>query len=133
MKARTPANLRARAEQVSTKRIPNYNLRSPKVQWAARVAVAMGLKINDHTRGRPGDGIHSKRSLHYSQNDRGGKIRAVDVGGSAKKMSAYWDMMRKIDPGSTALFYDPRGAIKNGRRLRRSIGGHRGHVHYGSR
>ncbi len=129
MKERTPPDLRARAEQVDPSQIPHYDKRSPKAQWGARVAVAMGLRITDTTDGTPGDGIHSNSSHHYDENHSDGRIHAIDVGGDSATMGRYFDMMKQIDPGSTELFYDPRGGVKNGRQIA-AIGGHGNHVHY---
>ncbi|MBK6689726.1 MAG: hypothetical protein IPG45_34995 [Deltaproteobacteria bacterium] len=128
MKARTPADLRARAEAVDPSQIPHYEKRSPEVQWAARVAVAMGLQVTDHTDGHPGDGIHSNSSHHYDENSADGQIHAVDIGGDHATMGRFFDTMAQINPGRE-LFFDPRGGLKNGESIG-AIGGHGNHVHY---
>lgn len=128
MKARTPPDLRARAEAVDPSQIPHYDKRSPEVQWAARVAVAMGLQVTDHTDGHPGDGIHSNSSHHYDENSADGRIHAVDIGGDHATMGRFYDTMAQINPGRE-LFFDPRGGLKNGESIG-PIGGHGNHVHY---
>lgn len=128
MKARTPPDLRARAEAVDPSQIPHYDKRSPEVQWASRVAVAMGLRVTDVTDGHPGDGIHSNSSHHYDENSRDGQIHAVDLGGDPSTMGRFFDTMAQINPGRE-LFYDPRGGLKNGESIG-AIGGHGNHVHY---
>lgn len=128
MKARTPADLRARAEAVDPSQIPHYDKRSPEVQWASRVAVAMGLQVTDHTDGHPGDGIHSNSSHHYDENSADGRIHAVDIGGDQATMGRFFDTMAQINPGRE-LFFDPRGGLKNGESIG-AIGGHGNHVHY---
>ncbi len=129
MKERTPPDLRAKAEAVDPSKIPHYNKRSPKAQWGARIAVAMGLRVTDTTDGTPGDGLHSRTSNHYDENHSDGRIHAVDVGGDAATMGRFYDMMSQIDPGSRELFYDPRGGVKRGQQIA-AIGGHGNHVHY---
>jgi len=85
-----------------------------KLAYAKRHAVAIGLRITSTTGGK-----HAPGSYHYAG-------RAIDVAGSASKMTRfYWDM-HKMRP--TELFYDPCGGVKHGRDIG-PIGGHGDHVH----
>lgn len=52
--------------------------------------------------------------------------RAVDVAGSPSQMAKLFDVVHNTRP--TELFYDPKGAVKNGSDIP-PIGGHGDHVH----
>jgi hypothetical protein len=82
---------------------------------AQRDARRLGLRITSTTGGK-----HVRGSYHY----RG---RAIDFAGSPVAMRQFFRDMSHTHP--TELFYDPMGAMKNGRWLGHSIGGHATHVH----
>lgn len=85
-----------------------------KLDWAERTAKAMGLTITSTT-----GGTHVAGSYHYQG-------RAVDVAGSPAQMAKFFDVLHNTRP--TELFYDPKGAVKNGSDIA-PIGGHSDHVH----
>lgn len=67
-------------------------------------------------------GTHVHGSYHYLG-------RAFDANGATSDMAAYFDYVAENYGASiTELFYDPRGAIKNGKHIP-AIGGHVDHVH----
>lgn len=67
-------------------------------------------------------GVHVTDSYHYAH-------RAFDASGAAADMAAFWQYVHDTY-GATMLelFYDPKGAIKNGKSIP-AIGGHTDHVH----
>lgn len=85
-----------------------------KLDWAEKTAKAMGLTITSTT-----GGTHVAGSYHYQG-------RAADVAGSPAQMAKFFDLLHNTRP--TELFYDPRGAVKNGSDIA-PIGGHSDHVH----
>jgi len=85
-----------------------------KLDWAERTAKAMGLTITSTT-----GGTHVAGSYHYQG-------RAVDVAGSPAQMARFFETLHNTRP--TELFYDPKGAVKNGSDIP-PIGGHSDHVH----
>ncbi|HEY8206225.1 MAG TPA: peptidoglycan-binding domain-containing protein [Myxococcaceae bacterium] len=85
-----------------------------KLDWATKTAKAMGLTITSTT-----GGTHTPGSYHYQG-------RAIDVAGSPAQMAKFFDTLHNTRP--TELFYDPRGAVKNGSDIS-PIGGHSDHVH----
>jgi len=87
----------------------------PQLTAAMRRARQLGLHITSTT-----GGAHVRNSYHY----RG---RAIDFAGSRTGMREFFTEMSRTHP--TELFYDPMGAMKNGRWLGHSIGGHATHVH----
>ncbi len=90
---------------------------SGDIQGAMALARKMGLAITSTTGGQ-----HAQNSWHY-------KGRAADVAGSGDQMAAFFDAaLAKYGKNLLELFYDPRGAIKNGARIP-AIGGHGDHVH----
>lgn len=67
-------------------------------------------------------GTHVPTSWHY-------KGRAFDAAGKASDMAAFWEYARTTYGSELLeLFYDPKGAIKNGAKIA-AIGGHSDHVH----
>ena len=73
-----------------------------------------GLKVTSTT-----GGSHVAGSYHYQG-------RAVDLSGPPAMMAAFFRFAKQFRP--TELFYDPEGAIKNGKAIT-PIGGHSDHVH----
>lgn len=87
------------------------------VSWLSGLARAAGLTVTSTTGGK-----HVAGSNHY-------KGLAIDAAGTPAKMAAFFDMMaKKFGPKLAELFYDPKGGIKNGKRIG-AIGGHGDHVH----
>lgn len=82
---------------------------------AYNIAKRMGLVITATT-----NGVHTPGSYHYQG-------RAFDAAGTPKQMAKFFDRIAKMK-SPTELFYDPKGAIKNGQRIP-PIGGHSDHVH----
>ncbi|HYV47067.1 MAG TPA: peptidoglycan-binding domain-containing protein [Myxococcaceae bacterium] len=93
---------------------PTSGSNRDKLDWAERTAKAMGLTITSTT-----GGTHVAGSYHYQG-------RAVDVAGSPAQMAKFFDVLHNTRP--TELFYDPKGAVKNGSDIP-PIGGHSDHVH----
>lgn len=87
-----------------------------QLKQAMDLATSRGLKITSTT-----GGTHVANSFHYLG-------RAFDASGSPQQMAAYFDAAKARWPGVTELFYDPRGAVKNGSPIP-AIGGHSDHVH----
>ena len=88
---------------------------SSQLSSAMSRARQLGLRVTSTTHGK-----HVRHSYHYSG-------RAIDVAGSPAAMRRFFSDMSQTHP--TELFYDPMGAMKYGRRLGHSIGGHGNHVH----
>lgn len=110
--------------KVDTSKIPDYNALSPKVQEAAKIAVAMGLRVTSTTGGK-----HSTTSNHYKHNSSDGKGHAIDIAGPPELMAKFYNTMKGLDSNPRELFYDPLGGIKRGQEIG-PIGGHSDHVHY---
>lgn len=92
---------------------------SPRMREAAEIAKGMGLTVTSGAEGFDGDGVHTSGSNHYSGS-------AIDVAGDPATMAKFYDLWKGQSPKE--LFYDPRGAIKNGQAIA-PIGGHSDHVH----
>lgn len=92
-----------------------------KLANAAKLASQLGLKVTEYAPYGPVHHVHVPNSMHYSG-------RAFDASGSPQAMSRLFQMLSRTSP--TELFYDPSGAIKNGRRIA-PIGGHGTHIHVG--
>jgi hypothetical protein len=87
------------------------------IRGAMALARSMGLQITSTT-----GGVHAKNSWHY-------KGRAADVAGAPAQMAAFFNAaLDRYGKHLLELFYDPLGAIKNGKRIG-AIGGHSDHVH----
>jgi hypothetical protein len=90
---------------------------SGSVQGAMALAREMGLQITSTTGGQ-----HAANSWHY-------KGRAADVAGTPAQMAAFYRAaLGRYGSHLLELFYDPIGAIKNGKSIP-AIGGHSDHVH----
>lgn len=87
------------------------------VQWLSGLARAAGLTVTSTTGGK-----HVAGSNHY-------KGLAIDAAGTPAKMAAFFDsMVKRFGPKIKELFYDPKGGIKDGKKIG-AIGGHGDHVH----
>lgn len=87
------------------------------VQWLSGLARAAGLTVTSTTGGK-----HVAGSNHY-------KGLAIDAAGTPAKMAAFFDsMVKRFGPKIKELFYDPKGGVKDGKKIG-AIGGHGDHVH----
>lgn len=98
-----------------------YKFKGPNATLLAALATAavsnFHLTITATT-----NGVHVANSYHY----RG---RAFDAAGKPADMAAYYQWAHDTYGHTLAeLFYDPKGAVKNGRDIP-AIGGHSDHVH----
>lgn len=90
---------------------------------AVRLAQRMGLTVREFAPIDPVDPVHVQGSFHY-------RNRAADISGDPQKLREFWNtvLQRYGEKNITEMFFDPVGAIDNGRRIP-PIGGHGKHLH----
>jgi hypothetical protein len=100
-----------------------------EMEQAIRQAQRMGLHVGENGLVGKVNPVHVKGSYHYQTYGNSKVGRASDISGSPQQMAAFYRWaQRTYGRNLTELFYDPLGAVKNGRGIP-AIGGHGDHVH----